>query len=431
MLDMSEIAVQVDNLSKMYRIGARKQRYVTLRERIAARVGSFFGRHGQAGTDTANTMWALRDVSFGVKQGEVVGIIGRNGAGKSTLLKLLSRITAPTHGRIELNGRVSSLLEVGTGFSAELTGRENVYLNGSILGMKRVEVTRKFDEIVAFAGVEQFIDTPVKRYSSGMYLRLAFAVAAHLQPEILIVDEVLAVGDADFQKKCLGKMEGVADQGRTIFFVSHNMQAITRLCKRVLYLEDGQLRLDGSPHDVVKNYLNSGLGTMATREWLDPVKAPKGTVSRLWAVRVRTEDGQCTDNIDIRKPVGIEIEYEVLKPGYKFRGAIDVYNDEGELLFIALEQDTVWRKRVRPPGRYRSTAWIPGNYLAEGTMIINVALDTVEPLEWQFKVRQAVAFHVADTTDGDSARGDYAGTFPGMVRPLLKWTNEQHSNVIP
>lgn len=216
-------------------------------------------------------------------------------------------------------------------------------------------------------------------------------------------------------------MEGVADQGRTIFFVSHNMQAITRLCKRVIYLEDGQLRLDGSPHDVVKGYLHSGLGTMAVREWLDPVKAPKSDGARLWAVRVKTEDGQCTDNVDIRKPVGIEIDYEVLKPGCKFRGAIDVCNDEGVLLFIALEQDPEWRRRVRPPGRYRSTAWIPGNYLAEGTMVVNVALDTVEPYEWQFKVRQAVAFHVTDSTDGDSARGDYAGEFPGVVRPLLQW----------
>jgi lipopolysaccharide transport system ATP-binding protein len=418
---MSEIAVQVNSLSKMYRIGARKQRYVTLRERIAAKASAVFDRQAGSAFGDSNIMWALKDVSFGVKQGEVVGIIGRNGAGKSTLLKLLSRISAPTHGRIEINGRVSSLLEVGTGFSAELTGRENVYLNGTILGMKRAEVTRKFDEIVAFSGVEQFIDTPVKRYSSGMYLRLAFAVAAHLQPEILIVDEVLAVGDADFQKKCIGKMEGVADQGRTIFFVSHNMQAIARLCKRVIYLEDGQLRLDGSPHDVVKGYLHSGLGTMALREWLDPVKAPKSDAARLWAVRVRTEDGQCTDNIDIRRPVGIEIDYEVLKSGCKFRSAIDVCNDEGVLLFIALEQDPEWRRRVRPPGRYRSTAWIPGNYLAEGTMIVNVALDMVEPYAWQFKVRQAVAFHVTDSTDGDSARGDYAGEFPGVVRPLLQW----------
>lgn len=372
-----------------------------------------------------NLFWALRDVSFDVKRGETVGIIGRNGAGKSTLLKLLSRITEPTSGRIEIDGRVAALLEVGTGFHSELTGRENIYLNGTILGMKRAEITRQLDEIVAFAEVEQFLDTPVKRYSSGMTLRLAFAVAAHLNPEILIVDEVLAVGDAAFQKKCMGKMEGVAEQGRTIFFVSHNMQAVTRLCKRAIYLEDGHLRLDGSPDDVVRAYLHSGLGTMSMREWSDPMKAPTGTCSRLCAVRVRTDNGQCIDNVDIRKPVGIEIEYEVLKPGCKFRGAVDVCNEEGLLLFIAHEHDPEWHRRVRPPGRYRSTAWIPGNYLAEGTMVVNVSLDRVEPLDYQFKVRQAVAFHVTDTTDGDSARGDHAGPFPGVVRPLLKWSSEQ------
>jgi lipopolysaccharide transport system ATP-binding protein len=422
---MSEVAVQVDSLSKHYVIGARQAKYATLRDRLVSGTSRLFGRGTGSKADVTDIMWALKDVSFSVKQGEVVGIIGRNGAGKSTLLKLLSRITAPTHGRIELTGRVASLLEVGTGFHGELTGRENVYLNGTILGMKRAEITEKFDEIVAFAGVERFIDTPVKRYSSGMYLRLAFAVAAHLQPEILIVDEVLAVGDADFQKKCLGKMEGVADQGRTIFFVSHNMQAITRLCKRVIYLEDGQLRHDGSPHDVVKKYLHAGLGTMAVREWLDPVTAPSSRAARLWAVRVRNEEGQYTDQIDIRKPVGIEIEYEVLQPDRKFRSAIDLYNEEAVLLFVALEADPAWTGRIRPPGRYRSIAWIPGNYLAEGTMIVNVSLDTIEPLVYGFKVRQAVAFHVVDTTDGDSARGNYAGPLAGVVRPLLKWSNEQ------
>jgi lipopolysaccharide transport system ATP-binding protein len=421
---MSEIAVQVDSLSKCYTLGARREKYATLRDRLVSGASRLFGRGTGLETDATNVMWALRDVSFSVKRGEVVGIIGRNGAGKSTLLKLLSRITAPTHGRVEITGRVASLLEVGTGFHAELTGRENVYLNGTILGMKRTEVVRKFDEIVAFAGVEQFIDTPVKRYSSGMYLRLAFAVAAHLQPEVLIVDEVLAVGDADFQKKCLGKMEGVADEGRTIFFVSHNMQAIARLCKRVIYLEDGKLRLDGSSPDVVRTYLQSGLGTMAVREWMDPVKAPSGRAARLWAVRVRTEEGKYTDHIDIRKPVGIEIEYEVLQPDRKFRGAIGVYNEEGQILFQSLEQTSDGGRRVRPPRRYRSTVWIPGNYLAEGTMIINVALDMVQPIELQFRVQQAVAFHVTDTIDGDSARGDFAGPLSGLVRPLLKWSTE-------
>jgi lipopolysaccharide transport system ATP-binding protein len=367
-------------------------------------------------------------VSFEVKQGEVLGIIGRNGAGKSTLLKTLSRITQPTRGRIEINGRVSCLLEVGTGFHGELTGRENVYLNGTILGMKRLEVSRKFDEIVAFAGVEDFIDTPVKHYSSGMYLRLAFAVAAHLEPEILIVDEVLAVGDADFQRKCLGKMAGVADQGRTIFFVSHNMPAITRLCKRVLYMDEGHLRLDGSAHEVVKSYLHSELGTMASREWTDLRKAPKGEIARLWAVRVRTEEGECTDKIDIRRPVGIEIEYEVLKPGYKLRCSIGLNNDEGVHVFEAIENNSDWRLRVRNPGRYRVTAWIPGNFLAEGTMIVDVGLGTVQPNILQFIVRQAVAFHVIDSVDGDSARGDYAGPLPGVVRPLLQWDTRAEAN---
>ncbi len=368
-----------------------------------------------------DTFWALKDVSFEVKEGEVLGIIGRNGAGKSTLLKMLSRITEPTRGRIELNGRVSALLEVGTGFHGELTGRENVYLNGTILGMKRAEIARKFDEIVAFAEVEQFIDTPVKHYSSGMYLRLAFAVAAHLEPEILIVDEVLAVGDASFQKKCLGKMSGVAKEGRTIFFVSHNMPAVTRLCERVICLNEGKLCADGPSYEVVKAYLSSEFSSMSSREWPDPLKAPSGEVARLRAVRVCTEDGQCADNIDIRKPVGIEMEYEVLKPGYKLRSAFSLYNEEGVRLFDSVDLDPTWRGRVRPCGRYRSTGWIPGNYLAEGTMFVSMGLDTVDPEIAQFYQRQVVAFMVKDSCEGDSARGDFAGHLPGVVRPLLNW----------
>jgi lipopolysaccharide transport system ATP-binding protein len=439
---MSETAIRVNQLSKRYKIGGRQKAYGTLRDQLASGLKSMFGRNQKrdAGPsdsrlelegsekEAPGTFWALKDVSFEVKKGEVVGIIGRNGAGKSTLLKTLSRITEPTYGRIEIVGRVSSLLEVGTGFHGELTGRENTYLNGAILGMKRAEISKKFDEIVAFAGVENFIDTPVKHYSSGMYLRLAFAVAAHLEPEILIVDEVLAVGDADFQRKCLGKMAGVADQGRTIFFVSHNMPAITRLCKRVLYMDEGHLRLDGSAHEVVKSYLHSELGTMASREWMELGKAPKGEIARLWAVRVRTDDGVCTDKIDIRKPVGIEIEYEVLKPGYKLRSSIGINNEEGVHLFEAIESDSDWRRRVRHAGRYRVTAWVPGNFFAEGTMIVDVGLGAVQPNILQFIVRQAVAFHVIDSCDGDSARADYAGPLPGVVRPLLKWNTVQCSD---
>ena len=431
---MSDIAVRVDGLSKQYKIGGRQKSSGTLRDDIVSTLKSLFGRNGQgvgsrnAGSAVSveqpgatDTFWALKDVSFEVKEGEVVGIIGRNGAGKSTLLKILSRITQPTHGRIEINGRVSSLLEVGTGFHGELTGRENVYMNGTILGMKRVEIARKFDEIVAFAGVERFIDTPVKHYSSGMYLRLAFAVAAHLEPEILIVDEVLAVGDSDFQKKCLGKMANVAKEGRTIFFVSHNMPAITRLCERVIYMDEGKLRLDGTAHEVVKDYLHSGLGAMSSREWLDQDKAPGGEIIRLRAVRIRTEDGQCTEKIDIRKPVGLEMEYVVLKPGYKLRAAVGLTNEEGVHIFDALEHDSDWRGRIRSPGRYRSTAWIPGNFLAEGTMFVSVGLGTVEPSFSELIERQAVAFQVIDSADGNSARGDYAGPISGVVRPMLKW----------
>src|SRR5829696_8295834 len=258
---MSEVAIRVEGVGKKYRLGARREGYKTLRDALAGAakaparvVRGLAGRNGN-GADSRNDFWALRDVSFELARGEVLGVIGSNGAGKSTLLKILSRITHPTTGDIEIHGRVGSLLEVGTGFHPELSGRENIYLNGAILGMPRAEVRRKFDEIVDFAGVEQFLDTPVKRYSSGMYVRLAFAVAAHLEPEILVVDEVLAVGDASFQRKCLDKMKDVGEHGRTVLFVSHNMPAITRLCDRTILLDEGRILKDGPSHQVVGTYL--------------------------------------------------------------------------------------------------------------------------------------------------------------------------------
>lgn len=431
-MKMSDIAVSVQGLSKRYRLGARQKDHGTLRDHLMSGLRALLNRNSEGGKGAKSigaaesardlgSFWALQDVSFQVKQGETVGIIGRNGAGKSTLLKLLSRITEPTDGRIELYGRVAALLEVGTGFHSELTGRENVYLNGTILGMKRAEITRKFDEIVAFAEIEQFIDTPVKRYSSGMAMRLGFAVAAHLESEILIVDEVLAVGDAAFQKKCLGKMEGVAKEGRTIFFVSHNMPAVTRLCARGILLEEGKLCRDGSSYEVVNAYLHSELGTMSSREWLDPLKAPRGEVAMLRAVRVRTKEGQSAEKFDIRKPVGLEMEYDVLKSGHKLMPSIMLWNEEGVCLLDTPEYDPAWRGRVRPPGRYRSTVWVPGNFLAEGTMFLSVALETLDPLVMQFYERQVVAFTVVDTCEGDSARGDFAGKLRGVVRPLLEW----------
>ncbi len=251
---MTDVAITAEGLGKLYRLGSR-QRYRTLRDSLADTLTAPFRRSRKDSNGNAESFWALKDVSFEVKRGEVVGIIGRNGAGKSTLLKILSRITMPTEGEARIHGRIASLLEVGTGFHPELTGRENIYLNGAILGMKKAEIQRKFDEIVAFAEIDRFIDTPVKHYSSGMYVRLAFAVAAHLEPEILVVDEVLAVGDAQFQKKCLGKMSSVAQQGRTVIFVSHNMAALSQLTQRCILLTAGRRDFEGSTHAAIERYL--------------------------------------------------------------------------------------------------------------------------------------------------------------------------------
>jgi len=445
---MPNTVIKAEGLSKRYRIGqyigGRYQyRYRTLRDVLADAVHAPFRRlrarskqRAVASNPTSDIkqsinpstdfIWALKDVSFEVKQGEVVGIIGRNGAGKTTLLKVLSRITEPTEGRAKIKGRIGTLLEVGTGFHPELTGRENIYLSGAILGMTKKEMDRKFDKIVDFSGIEKFIDTPAKRYSSGMWVRLGFAVAAHLEPEILLVDEVLAVGDATFQKKCLNKMQDAGQEGRTVLFISHNMSAITRLCERVILLDEGKVAKDGPSHQVVNVYLQSGVGTTAVREWRDLSKAPGNDIVRLRAVRVRTEDGQITDVVDIRRPVRIEMEYEVLKPGHVLTPNYHFYNEEGVYVFIAGDLDPAWRRRPRPVGRFVSTAWVPGNLLSEGTLVVNAAISTItrSPSIGHFYERDAVAFQVVDTLDGDSARGDYAGPIPGIVRPLLHWTTQ-------
>ncbi len=415
---MPEAAIRAEGLSKLYRIGEARS-YKTLREVVAGAARAPFRRAKKPGHET---IWALKDVSFEVAPGEVVGIIGRNGAGKSTLLKILSRITEPTTGRIEICGRVGSLLEVGTGFHSELTGRENIYLNGAILGMKRVEIARKFDEIVAFAEVEKFIDTPVKHYSSGMYLRLAFAVAAHLEPEILLVDEVLAVGDASFQKKCLGKMDEVAQRGRTVLFVSHNMPSVTRLCPRAILLDDGRVIVDGPSPRVAHTYLGSGLGASSRREWPNLGTAPGNEVVRLRAVRVVLQDNAVVEAVDIRRPVGIQMEYDVLVDGCVLVPNLHVFNEEGFYLFVTADHTPAWRGKPRPTGRYVSTAWIPGNFLAESGLVVGAAISTLDPVRVHFYERDAVAFQVVDTMEGDSARGDYAGHVPGVIRPSLTWT---------
>lgn len=425
---MSDIAISADALSKQYYIGRKQEKYKTLRDTLADAFIAPFRRAGRllrgqaTGAATLNeTIWALKDVSFEIKKGQVVGIIGRNGAGKSTLLKILSRITEPTRGYAEIRGRIGSLLEVGTGFHPELTGRENIYLNGAILGMTKVEIEKKFDEIVAFAEVEKFIDTPVKHYSSGMYLRLAFAVAAHLEPEILFVDEVLAVGDARFQKKCLNKMQDIGNQGRTILFVSHNMATITRLCSRAILLDEGNLLDDGPSINVVANYLSSGNGTSAVRLWNDPENAPGGNVARLRAVRALTIDDKPNEVFDIGQPIKIEMEYEVIKAGHILLPHFAFFNEEGVAIFISLEQDPEWRGHPRPKGRYTSSVIIPGNFLSEGKLFVEADVITTEPVTCQFSVRDAIAFQIMDGGNKNSARGDWIGHLPGLIRPLLEW----------
>lgn len=438
---MTSIAIRVENVSKVYRLGAKDEAEESLIKALAKAIKSPAKNYrkyralynfsdidfGAAGSNTdPSVLWALRNISFDVDQGEIIGIIGRNGAGKSTLLKIMSKITPPVRGRVEIHGRTSSLLEVGTGFHPELTGRENVYLNGTILGMRKKEVDRKFDEIVEFSGVEKFLDTPVKRYSSGMRVRLAFAVAAHLEPEILIIDEVLAVGDAAFQEKCLKKMENVGSHGRTVFFVSHNMPAVSRLCKRVIMLDNGQLVADGPTHEIVARYMHEGSGTSAERSWDDLDKAPGGNVARLKRVRIKNEKDQLVPAIDIRDPVGLEMTFEVIADGYTLLPHFQLVNDQGTVAFLTLDVDPEWRKKKRPKGTYKSTAWVPGNFLAEGSFFIIAQMLTLEPqVIEQFSEREVVSFQVIDRMEGGStARGDWAKDIPGILRPLLRWETE-------
>jgi lipopolysaccharide transport system ATP-binding protein len=412
-------AIAAEGLSKRYRIGELQRGYGTLRDTIAGAVQ----RIRQTGHHHHEEIWALKDVTFEVEPGEVLGVIGRNGAGKSTLLKVLTRITAPTSGRATIRGRVSSLLEVGTGFHPELTGRENVFLNGAILGMKRREIIRKLPDIVEFSGIEQFMDTPVKRYSSGMYVRLAFSVAAHLEPEIMLVDEVLAVGDAEFQRRCLGRMEEIGGTGRTVLFVSHNMQAIAQLCDRVILMERGGIALDGHGTDVVAQYLQMGHGTSSEQAWPDLEKAPGDDLVRLRRVRVIDESGSRTDTVDVRRPVGIEIEFSVLRHGVPVFPKIKLFDGKGDVAFNALDTSPRW-KDPQQPGDYVATAWIPGNLLNQGLISIHVDMCSFGParLSHHATARDLISFHVHDPGEGGSASGQYRGQLQGVVRPLLEWT---------
>jgi lipopolysaccharide transport system ATP-binding protein len=429
---MPNLMIKVSNLSKRYRIGMAEKANRSFRETamdvITSPFRNFWKLHKLTSFKNAkekDVIWALKNVSFEVNQGEVLGIIGRNGSGKSTLLKILSRITEPTSGYVEIHSKISSLLEVGTGFHPELTGRENIYLNGAILGMRKKEIERKFDDIVAFSEIGKYIDTPVKRFSSGMYVRLAFAVAAHLEPEILLVDEVLAVGDVEFQKKCLGKMGSLAGSGRTVLFISHNMASVKTLCQRTILLNQGKIIEDGPTQRVVMHYLGSGLHTSAERKWDDLINAPGNEIVRLLAVRAKNKYGEVTAEFNIQAPVQIEVEFQVLQEAKVIDSSLLFKNESGLPIFATLNNsDTEWHNRKRPTGRYLSICNIPGNFLNEGTITVTAAI-TTQPNRLHANIDDAISFHVFDPGPG-GARGDYTREWPdSAVRPLLEWRTER------
>lgn len=427
---MEKIAINVQNLSKRYRIGMKEERQDTLAGAVInwfkTPVKNFrklsnlntFKQNGEAD----DIIWALRDVSFNVKEGEVLGIIGKNGAGKSTLLKILSKITMPSHGKAEIKGRVSSLLEVGTGFHEELTGRENVYLNGTILGMRKKEIDQKFDEIYDFSGIGKFIDTPIKRYSSGMKVRLAFSVAAHLEPEILIIDEVLAVGDADFQRKCLGKMGNVARGGRTVLFVSHNMGAILQLCDRLLWLENGSTKKEGHPHQIVSAYLSQG--SSGKSEWYNnPNENSKAPDVRMNSVKLTYDDNNLTSLIDYGRPFNVEFDYSVHKSVENLSLCFQIFNSQGILVYESLSTDVRKNKnRVLDRGRYKTICYLSDSLLLPDRYTISVA-SFIDNLKLFEKFEHILTFDITEIGY------DLNLNRSGVVSPVFEWEIINQNNL--
>ena len=433
---MNDIAIRVEKLRKQYRLGfgglKTRHNYTSLRDVLTkALCVPFRRRVDNLDSKIRNTkpeyIWALNDLSFEIKHGEVIGVIGPNGAGKTTLLKILSRITEPTSGWAKIHGRVRSLLEVGTGFHPELSGRENIYLNGAILGMRKVETNRKFDEIVAFADVEKFIDTPVKRYSSGMYVRLAFAVAAHLEPEILLVDEVLAVGDYEFQKKCLKKMGEVSKEGRTVLFVSHNMMSINNLCSRALLLEQGKIAMDGETSDVIQRYIVS-VGTDRVK-WEELNTAPGNHRTRLHSVEVLSSEGNASGEFDIDQDILIRIAYWNLQDGEKFLVGIWLKDELGNIVLTStnIPPDNLgvneWFDRPHPVGLFETVCRIPANLLNSKMYSVDVFSNNGFKAGADFHIEGAVSFRVSETKN----RNVYNLNWIGVVRPKLVWTTEYRS----
>ena len=410
---MAQSAIRVGGLSKRYVIASQTAPHDTLRDEIMARISRLVHRARRGAEPSETAFWALRNVSFDVEHGEVVGVIGHNGAGKSTLLKVLSRITKPTEGRAEIQGRVGSLLEVGTGFDRELTGRENVYLNGAILGMTKKEIDRKFDEIVAFSEVERFIDTPIKRYSSGMYLRLAFAVAAHLEPDILIVDEVLAVGDFEFQKKCLGKMGEAAKTGRTVILVSHNMGAIDRLCRRAILLDEGKVVFDGETGEAIRRYQTS---SESFAEWKPTDAQLTNSDCTFLRIALRNLNGEVTALFRGDEPINVEIDYVIHHKLDPCQVGAHVFGIAGDHIFGTEDVDGSETPRLtREPGRYSARFAIPGHLLRPGRYSFLVGAHSPQR-RWYDLIDQAAVFDILPlgslATDGRT----------GLVCPLMRWS---------
>jgi len=404
--------LEVRNLGKQYRIGGQQASYLSLREKLLKP----FQRQKK------DTFWALKDINFDIYEGECVGIIGRNGAGKSTLLKILSQITPPTKGHIKARGRIASLLEVGTGFHPELSGRENIYLNGSILGLKRSEINTKFDEIIAFSGVEKFLDTPLKHYSSGMKLRLAFSVAAHLEPEILLIDEVLAVGDAEFQKKCLGKMDEVSKSGRTVLFVSHNLGAVRQLCEKSILLSEGKIKNIALTNKVIDNYL-SNKDLIKPVVNFNPPFPGSDVVKLLQASCINTNHSNIFE-FKINQQVGIKINYETLLPSHVLHFGIRVYNQEDINIFDSHSVTSPWYIKPHPTGVFHSIAWIPANILSSGLYSVSVAIFNHNKHVIHFLEEKCLYFSVIEmpfNIDNLTAGGTNYENLNGIFRPLLKW----------
>ncbi len=409
-------AIEIRNLGKQYKL-ATTNSYIALRDIITGGLKNIF-----SGADSKKEkFWALKDIDLDIMPGERIGIIGRNGAGKSTLLKIISRITPPTTGSAIIRGRVGSLLEVGTGFHPELTGRENIYLNGSILGLKKTEITKKLAEIIDFSGVEKFIDTPLKHYSSGMQLRLAFSVAAHLEPEILLIDEVLSVGDLAFQKKCIGKMEEVSKtHGRTILFVTHNLDSLRKFCSSTILLDNGQVVEKGNTEKIISLYVSKHLETNAEISWENGSASHNKEVilHKAW---IAGENGGVRSRFDTTEKVAVHMEYEVMVDDIAFTHGINVFNQEQQNIFNSHDVMTGKGHNRKNKGRYIATVWIPANLLPEGIFTVSIALFLPNPLDVLIHEHSKLSFEMFTDFSKQTARGNYADDFPGVVRPLLNW----------